>query len=107
MVNWKQTVKIGDLHQAHEDKKLSTQELCLKVAERMKKLVYYVDSEEFQSFVSELEDMGAEEDVDPDDYDCVLSLFYDWGDYQHRLWIDTFDLPARSFGALTPTKEES
>lgn len=94
MVQWKNRVKIGDLHQAFCEETITVSELALKVYNRLKNLSYYKDESEheFQKIVDSLNDVADYAvcgEADIDDYDSCLSALYDWADHNHRLWIDT------------------
>lgn len=84
MANWKNTVKIGDLHEAYRTGKMPIAEMAACVAVRFKDLARrHPDLEDVVAGFLEVEDA--------DDYDDVLEVLYAWGDRDHRLWIDTVD----------------
>jgi hypothetical protein len=82
MVSWKSTIQLADLHKAHQAGELTTSELGRTLAKRLRKSRYAGDLE---GIAQELELVD-----DVDDYDRLLAALYDFGDRDHRIWINTF-----------------
>lgn len=83
MANWKKTLDISDLHQALGDGTMSITELAKSVHERCMSKNMPHDCE-FLEIANAF--LGVE---DVEDYDDALSSLYDYGDFNHRLWIKT------------------
>ena len=90
MPHWKATVKLGDLHESYQGKIMTVPALAKAVADRLKRVRRYQDDADFQDIVVEFEGLAEDEDAGIDDYDCILGRLYDFGDSDHRLWVDTF-----------------
>lgn len=94
MANWKTTVEIGDLHQAYRDEQISVQELGKAVAARFNVNTFVKTALDYDSpdFNEDLEAalIGMDEGLPCiEDYDYCLKTLYDFGDTDHKIWIDT------------------
>jgi hypothetical protein len=85
MAKWKRTLKIGDLHWAHQSDLLTAKDLGQQVAARIRDL-RIPDDDWIEIITDNFEYVETIED-----YDDFLEDLYDWGDRDHRLWVDTFD----------------
>jgi len=83
MARWKSTVHLTDLHDAHRNGTMTIQEVGKQLAIRLKSNMYA--KHDLLDEIEELED-GVE---DVDHYDSILHNIYDFGDYGHRIWIET------------------
>lgn len=83
MPQWKRVLKLGDLHEKYKRKAITVQELANGFADRLELLPYKEDPiiEMAVSLLREVEDI--------EQYDEVLSIVYEFGDINHRLWVDT------------------
>ncbi len=93
MKEWKNRIKIGDLHYRNETGELSTQEVVGKVVKRLKEL--NIKDEEFLDIIDQFESIVTDESKDSEEnyqswYNDVLTSLYDFGDFNKTLWIDTF-----------------
>lgn len=82
MADWKTKIELRDLHEAFEKGEMTVKEVGKALADRVQK----------NRYAGELEDIIYELRVvdDVDDYDWCLEQLYDFGDYDHRIWINTF-----------------
>lgn len=86
MPNWKSTVIVQDLHQAHQAGTMSIQEVARQLAERLKKNKFS-DEPELEEVIDNFEDMAKDPDTTADDYDMILSELYSFADDDHRIWV--------------------
>lgn len=93
MPNWKSKIELKDLHKAydHGAGDITIQQVAAGLAQRIRLNRY---AEELEDIAMELEDLAAEpEETDTEElvqwYDYLLSQLYDFGDFEHRIWINT------------------
>lgn len=84
MANWKREVKLGDLHQARRAGEMKITEVATQLVARLEQLPYCGDAD-FDRCLVGLRGVRTVER-----YDYWLSQLYNFGDSDHRLWIDTF-----------------
>jgi hypothetical protein len=91
MTNWKTTLDIADLHQAHRAGDITIQEVAAGVAKRFKKNRFAKEDEGFQAedIIDWLEDLAEDPNATPNDYDGVLNELYNFADWDHRIWVKT------------------
>lgn len=89
MADWKQRVDISDLHLDFEEGRREIVGVAWQVATRLMTLSYYKTDPTFHELVDEMSGAGTHSSMDEEDYDSLLSDLYDWGDVDHRLWINT------------------
>ena len=85
MANWKETVVIGDLHVGYQCGKYTVEEVGNQLADRLEQTRYKEDWE-LGDIIFDLRCVG-----DEDEYDQVLQRLYDFGDEDHRIWLDPLD----------------
>jgi hypothetical protein len=84
MANWKTKVDIFDLNCQFEADEITAKEYADQLANRLERNKYAKD-EELKDIISDLRDAQDEDDVD-----SVLYQLYEYGDYDHRIWINPF-----------------
>lgn len=87
MANWKEKLMLNDLYKKIDDTILSVNEAGKQVANRIRKLKYY------KKYIDELEEIADNFEFDcedVEDFDRNLEELYNFGDFNHRLWIQTF-----------------
>lgn len=89
MANWKATIYLGGLHAEYRAGKLDAKALGRKVAPLVRQLL-----RQYKGYAhEELEQIATDFETDVKtvrDYDIILDRLYDFGDRDHRLWVDTF-----------------
>lgn len=80
MANWKTTVEIGDLHNAHQSGKLTIAEVANTLADRLAKNAYGKALAPVIKRLKKAKDTRA--------YDACLKAVYDFGDLDHRVWLN-------------------
>jgi len=91
MAKWKKTLDISDLHQAYGDGSITIIQVAKEVHSRCLKLK--INDIQFMNITS---NFLLIEDID--DYDSVLSDLYDFGDEDHKLWINTMHFDVSGCG---------
>lgn len=87
---WKTTINISQEFKAFDDNLTNIRELATSVENKLREYV-----KENQSFddINEIERIADElimiEEVE--EFDSLLESLYDWGDIDHRLWIQTIE----------------
>ena len=93
MSNWKTTVRIGDLHGAHEAGEITIQEVATALAKRFKANRYAKGGPDLSfgllDVIDGLEEMGSDPECTVEDYDEWLAELYSFGDRDHRIWVDS------------------
>jgi len=88
MTRWKHTIRIGDLHGAHERGELTIQQVSNRLAGRLRtKFGNIPEDWELLDILDELDDIASNETLTAEDYDDVLARLYVWGDY-FKVWFD-------------------
>ena len=86
MANWLNVIKIGPEWEKTRDGEMTIPELAQLLAAKLR---------DVRGSDAVLRDIrlafeGLDEEADTDDFDKIIGRLYDWGDYNHRLFIDTF-----------------
>jgi translation elongation factor EF-1beta len=84
MSRWKTTIRLGDLHSKYDAGELKIGDVARGLAERVRKNCFFEKGGELDEIAEELDMV---EDVE--DYDFWLGVLYEFGDHDHRVWIDT------------------
>lgn len=87
MINWKTTLKVRDLHKGLREGTLTAQEVAGKVAKLLTRNPYAADPE-LAVLIDEFECLAEKKDATADEYDEVLDALYNYGDDDHRIWVD-------------------
>ena len=80
MPQWKHTIRVGDLHAAFRGGKITISKVARLLAERLSR---YPDAADIVDIIGDLENVKT-----TPEYDRALADLYDYGDIDHRLWID-------------------
>ena len=96
MANWKYKVQLGDLMGKYEDGELTADQVGKQFAKRLEELPFAktecVDGWDCAHCVfNNIVDAFKHEINDEDDFDAVLGSLYDFGDQDHRLWVEAFE----------------
>lgn len=81
MADWKTTLRIGDLHEAHQGGEMTIRDVAKQVADRLEKNRY---SESLTSLISRLKKVRSVKA-----YDSCLEALYNFADAGHRIWVDS------------------
>jgi hypothetical protein len=81
MADWKTTVRVGDLHESHENGAMTIAAVAKSLATRLRKNRF---SEDLSDVIGRL---GKARSVRA--YDSCLKVLYDFGDNGHRIWFDS------------------
>lgn len=81
MADWKTTVRIGDLHESHESGAMTIAAVAKSLAARLKKNRFAKDLEDVIGRLGKVRSVSA--------YDSCLKAIYDFGDFGHRIWLDS------------------
>lgn len=84
MPTWKNTIRIGDLHEDYQAGNLSIQKVGVELARRLKVKRIEDAWGELEEIIERFESVD-----DVEDYDNVLRDLYDFGDSGHLLWVDS------------------
>jgi len=90
MANWLNVIKMGDEWRKTRDGEMTIPELAKLLAAKLRDV--RVGDAVLRDI--RLAFVELDEDAVTDDFDKILAQLYDWGDYRHRLFLDTF-APAR------------
>ena len=88
MANWKHKIQIWDLYDRYDRNEIDVPTLGKLLAERLEKVAEEMPSswqKELGSIATSLEEVNS-----VDEYDSCLEALYDWGDQDHRLWVNCF-----------------
>lgn len=94
MRKWKYTLRLNDLWDAREEKRISIFELSTKVAERIKKKSFFeAFKDELEEIVERFESLGTDEGFLTEieaigEFDFILEELYDWADSE-SCWVAT------------------
>jgi hypothetical protein len=90
MANWKTAIDIKGLHEDYKAGIITIQQVAGGLALRLKANKYFY---EFDREIEELEDLAQDNETHKDElvewYDTILRSIYDFGDFNHRIWIKT------------------
>ena len=86
MADWKQTVKLGDLHHAYRTGHNTIQEIAAVFARRLGRL--HDEDGELALIIADFEEIAKSAFTNIEDWDEALSELYDYAD-TYRVWVDT------------------
>lgn len=82
MARWKTTVVVADIHEAHQRGEMKIDQVAIELAKRLQ-------ANRYASWLEDLIDrLNCVTDVE--EYDDCLRELYDFGDHDHRIWIESF-----------------
>lgn len=82
MVDWKTKIKVGDLHAAHRKGDMPITAVAKALAARIERNEF---KNELAGLVARLRRVRNVRS-----YDSCLRTLYDFGDQDHRIWVDAF-----------------
>ena len=88
MATWQDSINITDVHRLYEDDRISLEGVGKIVAFRLKRTVHaQSNNTDILNIINQLETLNESNCID--DYDAVLDMLYDFGNSDHKLWIET------------------
>lgn len=81
MADWKTKVRLGDLHEAHQNGTMKIGDVARTLAKRLRRNRYAKDLERLIAKLEVVKNANS--------YDTCLAMLYDFGDEGHRIWIDS------------------
>lgn len=89
MANWKSKLDLSDIWEQYDNDELSIQNVSKMVAERLRACRYKNDKD-VVDIIERFESLADESSADNiDDFDDVLADLYEFGNIDHRLWVQT------------------
>ena len=82
MPDWKTRVEMADLSLAFEKGTMTSSEAGKEMASRLKQNKYHEELDEIIDMFENVEDVQ--------DFDYALGELYDFGDEDHRIWVNCF-----------------
>ena len=93
--NWKHKINIADIWaKAEEDETLCWQ-VAAELVKQLKVLPEAKYDVELEDIINELIGIADSKNEDPEEFNAQFEALYDWGDRDHRLWIDRFNTSAK------------